>query len=199
VIGGSGVAAYAGRRKETSIMKRLFIVLFFAVAAQAQDHPPLPTTPPEQLSALNATIGTWTATAQGMGAGVAAAPSTKVTFTRDLKDRFIRMEGSFIFHPNTKPVQIRAYYSYDRFQNVYRMAVLDDAAGLLDVYEGAMRKNEITLTNLRTGTFFGRDRIFGAIRFLNFSADGFDVELEGSNDEGRSWRTNTRIRFQRVR
>jgi hypothetical protein len=182
-------------------MKRLLIlfVFIFAFAAHAQDHPPLPTSPPEQMNALHALIGTWTATAHSTRPGVEAAPSTKVTFTRDLKDRFIRMDGSFIFDPKAQPVLIRGYYSYDRFQNVYRLAILDDAAGLLDVYEGVMRRNEITVTNLRTGTFFGRDRIFGAIRFLNFSPDGFDVELDGSNDEGRSWRTNTRIHFRRVR
>ena len=43
--------------------------------------------------------------------------------------------------------------SYDRFQQLYRLAVWDDQWALLDIYEGRFEEDSLAATNEETGTF----------------------------------------------
>ncbi len=47
----------------------------------------------------------------------------------------------------------QATFSWDRFQQVYRVTYIDNITGLLDIYHGSYDDSEVILTNLHTGTY----------------------------------------------
>lgn len=47
----------------------------------------------------------------------------------------------------------QSWYSYDRFQNQYRIAIIDNVMGLLDIYEGKLEHNTLEASNLETQTY----------------------------------------------
>lgn len=86
--------------------------------------------------------------------------------------------------------QMRSTFSYDPYRSLYRVTVMDDAYGLMDVYEGDFdAEGRLVVTNLRSDTSFPIQG--GQLHFklvYDFSPDNahdFDVYL--STDRGESW------------
>lgn len=65
---------------------------------------------------------------------------------------FIRMEMPVDFSGTV--FQFEITLSYDRFNNEYRLAALDDVNGYMDIYSGQMKDGMLTVTNATTGTAF---------------------------------------------
>ena len=92
----------------------------------------------------------------------------------------IKIPGSTQYHGTV---------SYDVFQNKYRLVFIDNAVGLLDVYEGQLVEGTLQFTNLKAGTFFtmGEQRFFARAKFQPQGKSGWNLSVELSSDEGRNW------------
>jgi Protein of unknown function (DUF1579) len=56
--------------------------------------------------------------------------------------------------------------SYDRYRNTYRMAVLENVVGLMDIYEGEWQGDALLLDDKRTGT--SAPGVSGRLMFARF-------------------------------
>jgi len=86
--------------------------------------------------------------------------------------------------------EMRSTFSYDPYRSVYRVTVMDDAYGLMDVYEGDFDADgRLVVTNLRSDTSFpiqgGQLHFKLVYDFSHESSHDFDVYL--SADRGESW------------
>lgn len=113
--------------------------------------------------------------------------------------RYVELRGTFRFAGFARPIEIVFLWSYDPFQNEYRLAVLDDYSGLLDVFEQES-SSPLTLSNVRPGTFFqdakGR-RSYNQVT-VHFAGDGaLRMQWAGSTDEGKTWREYARVTLRR--
>lgn len=95
--------------------------------------------------------------------------------------------------------QVVSQLSYDRFADVYRLVTIDDITTYMDVQEGPMADGKLTVSNSETNTRF---ETFGftikeRTSFSNISADGFEVEVESSMDDGESWFVSNKMTFSR--
>lgn len=90
-----------------------------------------------------------------------------------------------------KPVALETTFSYDPYRNVYRVSVLDDTFGLMDIYEGRFLEDGIlAVSNLRSDTYFpiGADgeRLHFMLRWdMTDATKQFDVLM--TSDGGASW------------
>lgn len=85
---------------------------------------------------------------------------------------------------------MRFTLSYDRFNEVYRVVVLDDINGYVDVYAGqASADGGVLLDNLATGTSFpDGEGGFVAGRLHLYPTDtGLELDAEVSTNAGASW------------
>ena len=113
--------------------------------------------------------------------------------------RYVELRGTFDFAGFEKPMEIVMLWSYDPFQKEYRLAVLDDFAGLLDVFEQESA-NPLKLSNVRHGTFFqdakGR-RSYNSVT-VHFLDDGaLRMQWAGSLDDGKTWQEFARLTLRR--
>ena len=101
----------------------------------------------------------------------------------------------------------RVWWSYDRFQNIYRASIVDNLWGLLDVYEG---ESPFDISNLETGTFNllgeGRTAQMNRVFIREMSAEGFVLEwwtldaaerLAGADRDGQPWKPSVRMVYFR--
>ncbi len=99
---------------------------------------------------------------------------------------------------NPNAFQSASYYSYDQYRELYRVAVMDDTWGLLDVYEGKPEGDKLILTNLKSGTFFptgdGRWRAFKLMLDLTGDTERMLI-VEKSDDGGASWQPNFKVSY----
>ena len=92
-------------------------------------------------------------------------------------------------------------FTYDGFRNVYRVGVVDDVYGLLDVHEGGFTEDgRMVLTNRRVGTSFplqdGREMF---IRFTLVPGEGGHVALfDVAIDDSEEWQPLYRVTYTRV-
>ncbi len=90
-----------------------------------------------------------------------------------------------------KPVTLLTTFSYDPYRKVYRVSVLDDTFGLLDVYEGRFNSEGVlSVTNLRSDSYFPMgedgDRLHFMLQWtLNDPVKKFDILM--TPDGGASW------------
>ena len=94
---------------------------------------------------------------------------------------------------------VMAQLSYDRFNEMYRLATIDDTTTYMDVQEGKLEEGVLTVSNQETSTYF---ETFGftikeRTTFKELSADAFQVEVESSMDGGENWFVSSKLSFER--
>ncbi len=102
--------------------------------------------------------------------------------------------------PASYPLSVKRLFSYDRFQNIFRIAVFDNFTSHLNVLEGAFEDGALVLSNLSTGspwsvygkTFHTRERLH------DLSPDSFRVSRETSVDAGATWFVEEELSYSRA-
>lgn len=145
----------------------LFLLAVITSAAHANDA----------LDAVSFMEGRWRFVSTFFENGVRGTPQEpkEAVTERTLGDAFIRMNLPVTFPGAT--FQFEMTLSYDRFNQVYRLAVLDDLNGFMDMYSGQMKNGVLTMTNVETGTAFPDGKgglVFGKLE-LHKTADGFQL------------------------
>ncbi|WP_370339381.1 hypothetical protein [Parvularcula marina] len=88
-------------------------------------------------------------------------------------------------------ITLKTQMSYDQYRQLYRVAVVDDTWGLMDIYEGRFTEPEmLEVTNLRSDTHFplGDDqKMHFRLRWDLGAPKTFTVDY--SLDQGESWAT----------
>jgi glyoxylase-like metal-dependent hydrolase (beta-lactamase superfamily II) len=82
---------------------------------------------------------------------------------------------------------------YDLFQKRYRLAVVDDVTGLVDVFQGGFDASAaLVLTNVEAGTHYraGADVVHTRLTFRSLPDDRWQWEIADSRDGGRTWRVS---------
>ena len=115
--------------------------------------------------------------------------ATQATIAYTLNRRALREDAS-VDMGLEQPVTLLTYFSYDEYRQVYRIAVMDDAFGLMDIYEGRFVDDATLIaTNLRSDTHFPTaddGRLHFQLRwYLGGDVKQFDVLA--STDGGASW------------
>ncbi|MEM7730170.1 MAG: hypothetical protein AAF311_12990 [Pseudomonadota bacterium] len=78
--------------------------------------------------------------------------------------------------------------SYDQYRDVYRVAVLDDSSGLLDIYEGTVEDGVLRVDNLRADTFYMAGDMKVHFRLVWDMTDTvIDYDVDASVDGGETW------------
>ena len=99
-----------------------------------------------------------------------------------------------------RPMRFQGMYSYDQFQNEYRIVYTDDNTGLLDVYEGTFRNGSLVVNNVAGGTFWETDGVKqnGQVIYTYVSPTRFDLVFEQSVDGGKTWVPAFRTAYHRL-
>lgn len=96
--------------------------------------------------------------------------------------------------------QAATYFSYDQYRQEYRIAVMDDTWGVMDIYEGNIEDNKLVLTNLKSGTTFpigdGVWRGFKLMIDLDGEGDRMFI-IHKTDDGGKSWQPNFEVTYSR--
>lgn len=90
---------------------------------------------------------------------------------------------------------LQVTFSYDQFRQLYRVAVLDDMTGLLDIYEGDFKNDSVlSVTNLRSETFYpnGAQSIYFKLEW-NISGEAPTFDVLASTDVGKTWASYMQI------
>ncbi|MBI1392701.1 MAG: DUF1579 domain-containing protein [Alphaproteobacteria bacterium] len=95
---------------------------------------------------------------------------------------------------------LKTDFSFDQYKNVYRLAVLDDTFGLMDIYEGNIEEGVLIVTNLRADTSFP----LGDGRKMNFrlripvAGNRREMFVDQSVDGGETWAKFYRVVYERI-
>jgi hypothetical protein len=115
---------------------------------------PIVTNASDQVDAIRYIEGRWTMVATFFDEGKWGTPAAPVSAVAQsiLGGAFIRINMPVAF-PGAI-FQFELTLSYDSFNNVYRLAALDDVNGYLDIYSGQMIDKVLMATNNTTGSAF---------------------------------------------
>jgi hypothetical protein len=92
-------------------------------------------------------------------------------------------------------------YSWEPTINKYRVAILDRAYGILDIYEGDLEGNTLLVDNLATATRFetaSGARMAFRLRWEFLSESSFRQTIELTRDEGANWAPFMRNSYRRA-
>ncbi len=90
--------------------------------------------------------------------------------------------------------------TFDQYRDVYRLSVIDDGWGIMDVYEGELEDAVLTVTNLKSGTSYPLEN-GGELFFkleIPVSGDERVMNIGMSSDKGETWRPFYRVTYKRV-
>lgn len=185
-------------------MKMLIISLMLVATSQtltaqestpaAQESIPAPSKIPlAAMQKLAPMTGSWSMVMEYSpddGATWQEGPTSQVNSSYQLKNLILSEEPTDAV---ASTFQTATLFSYDQYRNTYRIAVVDDTWGLMDIYEGTIENGVLVATNLRAGTTFPIDnkisRAFRLkIKFL--STTQRTMEIDKSDDGGKSWQPN---------
>ena len=98
------------------------------------------------------------------------------------------------------PRRIKRWRSWDRFRDVYRVALFDSMTGHVDVLEGRLENGRLTVSDLDTGTSWqAKGRTFHTREVTyDLGPDGFKIDLESSTDGGATWLPIVRFIYARL-
>ncbi len=182
-------------------MKSLVIGLILAATslganAQGQAQSSVPDQskrPHAAMQKLAPMVGTWSLTMEYSpddGATWQTAPRSEVEFSYQMKNLVI---GERPLNESSTTFQTASFYSYDQYRNTYRIAVLDDTWGIMDIYEGNIENGVLVATNLKAGTLFPVSESLSRAFRLNIAiSDSTErrMKIEKSDDGGKSWQPN---------
>lgn len=162
--------------------------------AQPQTAPLWKPGPPAEMSRVSRLIGTWDVSLRTAKGRVFQAPGPW-TVESILGGTTLRMRGVY---PQVG-VTLEMLFSFDRFTGEYRLAVADDQAGQLDIYEGSFTGSSLVMTNLKSNTFI-TDPATGAVQHVRLELRGLDgdrpsIVAEGSLDRGKTWINSATLEF----
>jgi hypothetical protein len=163
----------------------------------AQDHPDHRPIPPA-LGRLEQLVGVWQVTSRapdGNGGWHSASP-VFVEAAPILRGHFVAMEGLFPMPGLPRPLAMLLLFSRDPFQDLVRVAVLDDLVGLLDGFTGTWEGDELVATNLACDSRW-QGKAHGRLRLVADGADRFEMHSETSLDRGATWTLGLIASFER--
>lgn len=154
----------------------------------------------EQIDATRFMEGRWNVVAHFFEDGKWATPKAPelATAERVFGSAFIRMDMPVAF-PGTV-FQFEITLSYDRFNNAYRLAALDDVNGYMDIYSGQMKDGMLTVTNATTGTAFPDGEggfVYGKIE-IQQTPEGFQFQGYTSSQAQGPFAPYMRLEFTPV-
>lgn len=144
----------------------------------------------EAMARLAPLAGDWVVTGQVMGPdGMQALDPGDAQTSFVFNDRGLE-ENAHIDLGADGVTHMRTLFSYDPYRALYRLSVMDDTYGLLDVYEGDFDDaGRLVATNLRADTSYPIEG--GQLHFklvYDFThADGHEFNIYLSADRGESW------------
>ena len=159
-----------------------------SAGAQAQDN--VSDRQIEALERLEPLAGDWVVTGQVMGPdGMQPLEPGEAQTRFVFNDRGLE-ENARIDLGGEGATHLRTLFSYDPYRELYRLSVMDDAYGLLDIYEGDFDyEGRLVATNLRSDTSYPIEG--GQLHFklvYDFThADGHEFDIYLSTDRGESW------------
>lgn len=183
-------------------MKKLIIgILLTAMSfsTHAQENVPEPSKAPfAAMQKLAPMAGTWSMIMEYSpddGANWQKAPASEVTYSYQMKNLIL---GEVPSDDAASTFQTASFYSYDQYRKTYRIAVLDDTWGIMDIYEGNIEDGFLVATNLKAGTTFPIDeKISRAFRLkIEFSNQSErKMIIDKSDDGGKSWQPNFKLTY----
>jgi len=97
---------------------------------------------------------------------------------------------------------LQSTITYDQFRNVYRVTLLDDTLGLMDVYEGNFDSdNVLSVTNLRSNTYFPIGPNGEAMHFKlrwDLGASPITYDLLTTVNGGESWDNFSKMTYTKT-
>lgn len=179
----------------------LALGLLFTPLASADDAARHPSdTPRAELAKLAPLLGTWIQTMSSTSDG----GETWQTSAPETVSLVMRNKGLLVAetpHDTSGPgFNIETYFTYDQYRQVFRMAAMDDVWGLMDVYEGVMSDDGLTVTNLRSQTGFPTEQGLKLFRLQFQMPEGNErwVIIDGTFDGGDSWEPAFKIHLVRA-
>jgi hypothetical protein len=155
--------------------------------------------PPEGMDRLASLAGEWNLTIETRpfpqapwSERVASSSLTMLLGGRMLEERYGYVEGGV-------PVDAIRTYTWDRFQESYRITDIDTTAGLQNILEGVFEDGRLTAGNVESGTVQSNERgsVHTRLALFDIEPDGFRIEVESSTDGGESWTTGARYTYAR--
>ena len=106
-------------------------------------------------------------------------------------------EDALIADPHNR-FELVSYWSWDRFQDTYRVAVMDKRLGIMDVYEGTDTEDGLILTEGSGGKVFtGRDDIERPVRLRQEFPGPELYTLHVEENVGDNWHDFLRIEYRK--
>lgn len=129
---------------------------------------------------------------------------TTSTITSILNGRFLQERNSIPAEivgipaaPGSR-VEFLILYSYDRVHKVYRVGVLDNVFGLLDIYEGQFDNDRLVVSNEGTTAIVrGGIKFAGRNTIYNVSPNSFQSDWEETRDGGKIWMVGLALTYKR--
>jgi hypothetical protein len=165
----------------------VILMIMFTTVANAND----------QSAAIDYIDGRWDVVATFFENGQWGAPNApaRAVSERVLGGAFIRLNMPIAFPGQT--FQFEMTFSYDRFNNTYRIVALDDVNAYMDVYSGPMKGDILTATNENTGTAFSDGNggfVFGKIE-IQETKNGFQLRAYTSSGAEEPYSSYMKIDF----
>lgn len=172
-------------------------VLASVPVAVAQDDPRAE--PRAELNKLEGILGAWNASTFIMEEnGWRRLSEAEVVIERSLKGLLIVEHETGRAEDGEFPA-MKLDISFDQYRDVYRLAVMDDQWGLMDIYEGELAGDALTATNLRADTGFplgdGRTMYFKLV--IPTKGDERVMMIDTSLDGGETWQDFYKVIYTR--
>ena len=170
----------------------------FAAAFQTNDPG---VEPRSRVALLNGWKGDWvlsTAYSQDGGSTWQNMPENLVTYTSIQKGMAIRETVS---DPTIAGFHSELTFSFDQYRNHYRLSLLDDTWGVMDMYEGEIEGDQLVMTNLRSDTSFpiGNGQSLHFKLSAALEGDTRVTDILASTDKGNSWFPYLRFTYMRAK
>lgn len=157
-------------------------------ACQGSPSTSLPAGPAPELDPIARLVGAWELHVEQFRPGSEdwiVVPSDTSLVWLEMDGRYVR-QRLVLRPPGQRPLTTDFLFSFDPWERRYRVAVLDDLFGLLDVFEGTWEGGTLRVDNVESRTFFSDQGI--ASRFdLDLEEDRIHVRQWISYDEGATW------------
>jgi len=104
-----------------------------------------------------------------------------------------------IRHVSGDALAVETTFSYDQYRQTYRLSVLDDTWGIMDIYEGEIEDNKLIATNIGKGTHFPTQD-GGQMEFrldIELNGDTRVTEINLTTNSGETWRQFYRLTYDR--